>query len=134
MNEKLTEKVMLWVSTTAEQIGDFAAKEIPPFITEYLTWKFWENVLHIGLYGFAAVVFGLLLFGAYKVVRWIWVRNFGGDDFVSYLSTIALIIVTIVYSVNLCINFPTQNLLDCVKIKIAPKVYLIEKAAELLKK
>ena len=41
-NNELTKKVIEWLETAAQKVGEFATNEIPPFIEQYLNWKFWE--------------------------------------------------------------------------------------------
>ncbi len=135
--EKLTEKVMEWVGNAAQQIGDFASKEVPPFITEYLTWKFWEGVVHIGGYIFVEVLLVIVALGMFKLAQIGWRKykeNGNGDfDVMGVAATVAGCCLTAISIIHLFAEFPTQSLMDCIQIKIAPKVYLVEKAAALYK-
>lgn len=138
MNEKLTERVMDWIANATQQIGDFASREIPPFIVEYLTWKFWENFMHIMIYLGGVGVFAGGVFALYKSIQYCW-KKYNENPNASFeipavLLTILGGITSIAIFFDMCYKFPTQNVTDCLKIKIAPKVYLVEKAAELIKK
>jgi len=133
MNEQLQERVFSWVSQTAENIGEWTTKEVPLFINEYLLWKFWENAIGIGMYiagflicwGFWAILYKKL-WGKFKESwednrDWIPVVTiFGGAAlFVSFVVTL--------------LAFPSENILTCLKIKVAPKIYLVEEAARIIK-
>lgn len=135
--ENLTEKVIEWVGQAAQQVGDFAAKEVPPFITEYLTWKFWENVANMGFYVMWILVYVILTLTFYKVAKFLFNKyketKITDWEFLGGLSTIAAIISCALGLLYACIDFPQKQIIDCIQIKIAPKVYLVEKAAELYK-
>lgn len=135
--EELLNKVVEWTGETAEKIGDFAAKEIPPFITEYLTWKFWENAIGVGFYLILIPIFIAVAIGLYKAVQIMWKKkkeNPHSDwEVPAVLSTIFGGMSALVLSGMWILNFPTDKILDCVQIKLAPKVYLVEKAAEIYK-
>lgn len=135
MQQELQDKVYNWVASTAETIGDWTSKEVPLFITEFLTWRFWESMIGIFQYGGGLVIFIILLCGWYK---------FGHKALLTYqkehpsdcADMIAYIFGIIVLGIGLlCIfaNFPTENIKTCIQIKVAPKVYLVEEAIKLTK-
>ncbi len=124
----MLEKVSNWIAKTTEQIGDFAAKEIPPFITEYLQWKFWENAGGIAQYVIMIVFFTTLSIVGYKVAR----KYKDIEEFL-IASVIVSVASAVVGFIGIFAGFPAENIKDCIQIKIAPKVYLVEKAAELYK-
>ena len=127
MNEELQNKVFSWVAETADKIGEWGGKEIPSFITEFLTWRFYENVISIAVYLLlivvAAIVIAKVLIPLIKFI-----------NSTSYEELIGFpIAVIVLVSGALLVNFPVEEIKDCVKIKVAPKVYLIEEAAKLIK-
>jgi hypothetical protein len=138
MNEKLTERVMGWVENATQQIGDFASKEVPPFITEYLTWKFWEGIIDIFGYISTELIMIGFIFGMYKLMGYGWAKYNSkpndGYDVLAIASTVIGAVISIIFSIHTFAGFPRESVVDCVKIKIAPKVYLVEKAAELIRK
>jgi hypothetical protein len=129
MDNNLQEKVIQWIESTASKIGDFATEQIPPFITEYLTWKFWEAAFSASLYLILVAVAGVYL--AYWKKIWAWnVKYFDRSDGVSLLPvclSAALLTLMLVF------NFPYDEIKDMIQINIAPKVYLLEKASEIIK-
>lgn len=130
MDNELTKKVIEWIEVSAQKIGDFAISEIPPFIHEYLTWKFWEA----GIEAFMLIIYPLIVliclikFGR-KTIKWT-IDEMDDSSGASVFLTLAVGAVVIVPAV---LMLPLTQIKDMVQIKIAPKVYLIEKAAEMLK-
>lgn len=129
--QEMLQKIGDWIAKTTEQISDFAAKEVPPFILEYLQWKFWENVVGIVQYGLLVILSAILAFISYKwTVKLNKVSSNGDAAFATFIMCLAFSLVVLFYGVG---GFPSDNIKDCIQIKIAPKVYLVEKAAELYK-
>lgn len=129
MDNNLQEKVIQWIESTASKIGDFATEQIPPFITEYLTWKFWEAAFSASLYLIVLAVAGVYL--AYWKKIWAWtMRNIDVGDGVSLVPTL---LSAVGVSLLLVFQFPYDEIKDMIQINIAPKVYLLEKASELIK-
>jgi hypothetical protein len=129
MDNNLQEKVIQWIESTASKIGDFATEQIPPFITEYLTWKFWEAAFSASLYLILVAIAGVYL--AYWKKIWAWnVKYFDSSDGISLLP---VCLSAILLTLALFFNFPYNEIKDMIQINIAPKVYLLEKASELIK-
>lgn len=128
MKNELQTKVVQWLESSAQAIGDFAVREIPPFINEYLQWKFVEALI-AGGGGF--ILSCILSVGIYKCSRkaWRWFMD-DSDPFIVFVGFGALI--GFIVNIYLFI-FSLTNLRDALQIKLAPKVYLIEKASELIK-
>lgn len=129
MDNNLQEKVIQWIESTASKIGDFATEQIPPFITEYLTWKFWEAAFSASLYLILVAVAGVYL--AYWKKLWAWnVKHFDRTDGISLLP---VALSATLLTLMLFFNFPYDEIKDMIQINIAPKVYLLEKASEIIK-
>lgn len=132
MNEELQNKVFTWVSQTADKIGEWGGKEIPSFITEFLTWRFYENAINISLYGmFACLVLFILFKYLIPLAKKCYTEDnkYGMDDG----SIMLALMLSFTITLGMIVIFPLQEIKDCVKIKIAPKVYLVEEAAKLIK-
>lgn len=129
MNQELQTKVVGWLETAGQKIGDFAANEIPPFIHEYLNWKFWEA----GADAFVWMIPWVI--GVYILLKWktllAWANKYSDDsDGASFAAMAVSIGIGFVLAIT-C--FPRQEIKDMLQIKIAPKVYLVEKASEIVK-
>jgi hypothetical protein len=126
MTNEIQQKVIQWLEASAQAIGDFTAKEVPPFIHEYLQWKMVEaTVSGVGCFAIAIA----LAFAAYKMVR----KIAQVEDLESWI--VPLSVAAIVCTAASCGFLVTsiEGAKDALQIKIAPKVYLVEKAAELIK-
>jgi hypothetical protein len=130
MDTKLQDQVLEWISSTAEKIGDFATTHIPPFISEYLTWKFTEALVttsYVG--GLLTILFVTFCLYIKRIVKWATERS-GYTEELSWLVPIVFTIVTVGIIIG---NFPIDEIKTMIQIKVAPKVYLIESAAQLIK-
>ncbi len=126
MKPELQEKLASWLQTTTERIENFATTEIPPFIAEYLHWKFLESSINIGLWTVFFVIWialaiiyrkvGILLHE--KTDGMVWV--IGG-------------VITGVFIIPLFGTFPKDDIMTCVQIYAAPKIFLLEKTITLIK-
>jgi hypothetical protein len=129
MTNELETKLIGWLETSAQAIGDFASKEVPPFIHEYLQWKFLEC-----FYTPCMALLGFLVFGL--IMRKCWKKyKTDNDPALSELyqggaifSAISLFTIFLIFILSSLKNIPTA-----IQIKVAPKVYLMEKATELIK-
>jgi hypothetical protein len=130
MDTKLQDQVLEWISSTAEKIGDFATTQIPPFINEYLTWKFTEALVttsYVG--GLLTILFVTFCLYIKRLVKWAKESSYDTDG-VSWIVPSILTVVTIGIIIG---NFPIDEIKTMIQIKVAPKVYLIESAAKIIK-
>lgn len=135
--QELLVKVSDWIAQTAQQVGDFAAKEIPPFITEYLTWKFWQNAVPVICHLSALIIPAIAIPLCIKAIKVCWEKkkacSYSDWEIPAILLTILGILGSCAFVATWCSNIPLDNITNCIQIKVAPKVYLVEKAAELYK-
>jgi len=129
--EELSQQVFDYFTETVAKIGDFAAKEVPPFITEYLNWQFFNAAINVALWIVPFLLFiGFLCFNL-KKGNWAQ-KELNGEAVYPVIS----LLVSIGVSIGFLLSFfakTVDDIKDMVQIKIAPKVYLIEKAAEIVK-
>lgn len=130
MTNELETKIVSWLETSAQAIGDFASKEIPPFINEYLQWKFFEACFD-SLTPFIGLFFGVFL------LRWackrLKIADPEGPEGGYEIAAVAIGVFTTAISTILFIFCGLSDIKSAVQIKLAPKVYLMEKAAEIIK-
>ena len=128
----LQTQVFEYIKEAADKIGDFAAKEIPPFIEEFLRWKFWEAGFYAGIW-----LFSFLIFFS-SIIYWIKKRKeqiimaFDRSEpeaFIIFFYSLAAIAGL---APSFFVSF-IPSVLTMLQIHIAPKVYLLEKASEYLK-
>lgn len=123
------EKVIEWIESAASKISDFAVEQVPPFITEYLNWKFWEAATNTVIF----MIPILIIWGLYiRFRKFIWGLAIGEDGDIDPF-VILVVIGTVILIMTTCAMFPLEHIKDMIQISIAPKVYLLEKAAEIVK-
>lgn len=123
------EKVIEWIESAASKISDFAVEQVPPFIVEYLNWKFWEAFT----YTVVCIIPIVLFWGTYIRFRkfiWRFVIDEHGDLDPLCIPVFA---VTSILVMTTAVVFPLEHIKDMIQISIAPKAYLLEQAAEIVK-
>lgn len=128
---------LTWVKATAQDSGKllkegakagaaFAQEQVPLFVKEVLMWEFWSNAMT-----FALVTGGFLL-ALWLCIRYIkktdWESEFDPKAITCIFSGFASVIL---FCAVLIEGVP--SLFRAVKVAVAPRVVLVEKAAELVK-
>lgn len=127
-----------WVKESVNKSQDFLEGEIPLIIQEYLTWIFYENLLSVVIWVFLAIAFGFIQKYILKKAK----KNIESNDhravefwddnhFEICVGQIALHVVYIAMSISFFCS-TVSSAKTCIKVKVAPRVVLIEKASELL--
>lgn len=49
-DQNLQQQVFEYIKDAAEKIGDFASREVPLFVQEFLSWKFVEAGFGVGIW------------------------------------------------------------------------------------
>lgn len=130
MNNDLQTKVIEWVEITAQKVESFTVEQLPLFIQEYLQWKFLENLFDIGAWVAFVILFAVI--PSYWIIKlWKYSIDLVKKEDNPFIMVPALLTAVIV--IPLIINTPLREAKDCVKIKVAPKVYLLDQAASLVK-
>lgn len=128
MKPELQEKIYTWITEAAQKVGDWSSTEIPLFVTEYLQWKFVEAGMYTVVW---AIAMAIVLSFTPRFKRWCFDKQVRDD---SADSSIAIFVFsTLMFVVAMGVNFPYEQIKDMLQIHFAPKVYLLEKASELLK-
>ena len=135
--ETIADRVFKWVETTAQNINDFAHEQIPPFIEEFLMWRFLEHGVNVGIWVlFTSIPIAIILF----CKKHLTIKDF---DEVNPITLISLILAGVLGVMSFCWFFSggldvgslsvVDNIKQMVKIKVAPKVYLVEEAVKIIK-
>jgi hypothetical protein len=129
MKSEKEKEVWSWVLETAQRLESFAVAEIPPFIQEYLAWKYLECSLIVGLW---LVSTGLMITCALLLNKYI-TRLYDkmGEGFTALFGFMMFWFASTLVAIPFFV-IPAAK--DMIQIKVAPKVYLVEKASELIKK
>ncbi len=121
-----------WAKQTAQKTGDFAAEQTPLFIQEYVSWIFWSNLVTVLIF-----VVILLTLGILSVVFIIKENNKATKAWDGSFDMAVAIISTIAFTICLAGPFPAFGfpaLKESIKAKVAPRVIIVEKISELVKK
>lgn len=129
--QNLTEKsnhLIDWLDSAAKGTGNFLSEQPPMVISEYLTYNFWMSLATFILCGLIFLVMVITGGVILKKKPFFTVDYRGGRDyFPTHMTGAAILSLSIIPFGSSC------NTLDWFKIKVAPRVYVIEKAAELVK-
>jgi multisubunit Na+/H+ antiporter MnhE subunit len=119
-----------WVKASANATGAFIKEQSPLFVQEYLSWLFWDNVITV----FTLVVgFIISLCCLLKVLK---DKTLFDDDVVfrsKHLIFISSGLGVIFFGIGGLVS-GFDALKTAVKVKIAPRVVLVEKMQELINK
>lgn len=117
--EEVLATVLQKAMEVAEKTGDFVTDQAPDVVQQLLAWKF-AQALVVGL--MCAVVFLICAYHVYRVLR---------SDRAEDWHEPVVILCTLFGAPSLMLAVP--YLLDALQIWLAPKVYLIEYTANLIK-
>lgn len=129
----LQTQVFEYIKTSVETISDFAAKEVPPFIDEFLRWKFMEAVITASIW--------VILFTITSCILITWFRKRKAQIFKSFyydgMEAIPWLMAnTIIGIVAICsfFGYMMPSVYTMIQINVAPKVYLLEQASKYFNK
>lgn len=113
------------IKTVGSKAIDLAQKEIPDIVEQLLMWKMTEAIVGLVMY---FVIFGILL---YLLIRW-WKTPEKPSDEMQFLRAMG----TGLFALALCFSAisPFNDIMTIVKISVAPKIYLIEYANDLVRR
>lgn len=130
MKEELSDTLqdtLLGLINSATQAADFVASEIPEVLEQLLMWKMWEGVAFITLGVIFLTAGGRLMKPTEKGWRGDY-KSSNQDEFWGIFGTLG-----VVFGLGAGIIIVMVNTVTVIQIIVAPKVYLIEYAADLVK-
>ena len=101
---------------------DFVTEQAPLVVQEFCTYHFWEAIINLG---FLAILAGIMLFLIHKSYKYLTAPN-GGED--NLFGGVLLLITLAIFSIPIIAEANT-NLKMAIKIKVAPRVYVIDYVA-----
>lgn len=129
MNTEKLEEVLNNLISLLEESATFTKTEIPLLLQEILTYSLWENIIAAFLQvGFFSLPFSYVL---YKVIRYckakkgIWTDFEFSLCFPGFTISVAGLFLSILAFVD--------NVLNIVKVTVAPRLFLLEYLRELIK-
>jgi hypothetical protein len=126
--------LILWVKTAATTTQGFITEQTPLYIKEFLSWYFWESIFYVSIFtALLCVTLGIALWASkkYSKLRAKELENGEryGDISVNFQIAMAFAIATsAMLLLPICIN--AHNAL---KVKIAPRVIIVEELTHKLK-
>ena len=117
---ELLQKYFIEVLGVVKGVGDFAKKEIPLYVQELLTYEFYHSLI-------MTLVFLVMLIISIKSVFYFWKLKKGDFDFIA--GVVISAIVSLVFFGNM-----VDRIDDAIKIKIAPRVVIVDKIQQVVNK
>ena len=118
------ESILLWIEETAKTTEAFVIEQTPIYIQELLAWNFWHSFL------FFSIGVGMLIALGFCIKK---ITTSGGEFWEDENVPVA---VPVVLGTIICLivgPILTFNNIDWLKIKIAPRVWLVEYVADKIK-
>lgn len=128
MNDEINQRIVSYldaIESTASTAGEFVAEQTPLVAQEYLAWYFYSSLMASA---FCLVVMLVTAYAIKKVYRLLVPK--GGD--LSQHPEVTLLLFPAILLVLSCF-FAVYNASYAVKVCVAPRIVLLEKAAELAK-
>jgi hypothetical protein len=123
--------IVVWIKTTATATQGFVTEQTPMYIKELLGWYFWDAIFGASIFGLFSVIFltigitliknGMKIVEENKSLRWKDPSGFVGGG-----------IMTVIIGVGISTGF-FVNMHDAIKVKVAPRVVLVEEISKKLK-
>lgn len=118
------EQVLAQILNKALEVGDFMTEQAPLVVQELLAY---ESVAHCVF----AILCACFLFAFLLAIKWCF-KEIKSDKHYNESGYVMLMLLSIAASVLLFFSV-VNNALDVFKIIVAPRIYLLEYAAELVK-
>jgi hypothetical protein len=125
MNEQLQKNLTQltdFLAKSTGQVYDFSKQEVPLFIQEYLAWYYYENLFYAMMWLLTCIVLSVI---AYKSSKHLKLEGVVGEA--NALSAMFALIILVCFSISM------KYTLDCVKVKVAPRVILMNEARHLMR-
>lgn len=133
-----TKEFANWVKESAEKTQNFLEGEIPIVIQEYLTWIFWDNISTVLIWLFFFIIATVVqVYNLKASKKNIEDSNNHATSFWDHYNSDSLQILQILLFISyfgLMMSFfigVVPSVKNCIKVKVAPRIILIEKASDL---
>lgn len=122
------DQIFEWAKNTAETVSNFAAEQTPLFVQEMINWIFWDNMITAGVIFFSlAIVAGIFI----KYVKILFGQEL--TDSLDGANIFLGIVAIAVWMVIFCLGVVAPSK-QAVKAVVAPRVVVVEKISEYIKK
>ncbi len=127
MNEEMQQRISGYldsIEASASKAGDFVAKQTPSLAQECLAWEFWSSVMSCFLA--FAICLSITVLSCKVFGRIIYAKDFDPSDHPELVFVFVPIILVVLSG-----GFAAIEGMHAVKVKVAPRVVLIDKMVEL---
>lgn len=114
-----------WIKTTAQATQGFVTEQTPLYIKEYLNWYFWEAVFYASAFGLLSLI--LLIVGG--VLLKVGMNIEKNNKSLKYEDSSGYFmggILSLVFALILLTFIVGSNVHNAIKVKVAPRVVLVE--------
>jgi heme/copper-type cytochrome/quinol oxidase subunit 2 len=125
-NEQQINEALQWLQSTGQSLVDFTGEQAPLYCQEVLNWTFYSNMITV-IIGIIWIIGSLFLI---KPCIKAWNFKYGDNDkgvAISVSTTMALVIAFFFIPITI------MSVVDMVKIKVAPRMVLVEHFQQKLK-
>lgn len=125
MNPEIADRLTKYLDTLEkglDKAGDFIAEQAPLVVQELLAWRFWEAAMLA-----VVLALGVLL----CIALWKPAKHFQIDDYDECGPLFARIILAT--TITVMTGFAIQNGIAAVKVKVAPRLIVLEEVRHLAK-
>ncbi len=123
--------LLVWMKDTAQKGDVFVAAQSPLLVQEYLDWVFWSNVWAIFAWTFCFIMAVLCFLWTKRWARWSQVDS-SPENCIAVLNIISIVVCVAMLIVS-CLLIP-QSASNILQVKVAPRVVIVEKFSNFLKK
>lgn len=144
MNDKMNdllvnnlESITSWIKEVGSKGSEFVVEQAPLYVQEYIQYTFWYNVIHAGIHAIISII---LFFATYKFVKYLkklFIDNAPckiPDEVIPVIGIFSAcgIVAFLIFG---CFNAKSSfnSGIEAVKCKVAPRVMIVDKFAEIAK-
>ena len=119
-------EALQWLQSTGQSLVDFTGEQAPLYCQEVLNWTFYSNMISI-IIGIIWIIGSLFLIKPWRKALNYEYGYEGEGKAITFFTTAGLIVGAIFIPISIV------NVVDMVKVKIAPRMVLVEHFQQKLK-
>jgi hypothetical protein len=118
-NEQQINEALQWLQSTGQSLVDFTGEQAPLYCQEVLNWTFYSNMI--------AVIIGIIwIIGSLFLIKpcikaWNFEYGYGSKGLAISVSTTLALVIAFTF-----IPITIFSVVDMVKVKVAPRMVLVE--------
>jgi uncharacterized membrane protein len=112
-----------WLKTAK----DFADEQVPLFVEEFLSWRFWQAIVYLSI----SLLF-LVAFLVYPAIYFIKIKTLSKLNNEDFMVATLLMCLSMLISGIISGTSAIPNLMTAIQISVAPRVYLVEQLMRMM--